>query len=107
MTIAVDMGRKATNKQTNQLIQDFLQVFFMLFFQYEMRYLVVSKKKIHYSCEDGIEKSVPHDHCLSSFGKPRDAPIGDPRDRFFYPIPTLMMDAYNHYTNVQKYVFLW
>ena len=25
---------------------------------------------VHYSCEDGIEKSVPHDHRLSSLGKP-------------------------------------
>ena len=32
-----------------------------------------SKKKIHYSCEVGIEKSVPGDHGLSSLGKPRDA----------------------------------
>ena len=22
-------------------------------------------------------------------------PVGDPRDRFFYPTPTLMMDSYN------------
>ena len=41
--------------------------------QYKMRYLVVSKKKIHNSCEGGIEKSVPSDHRLSSIGKPRDA----------------------------------
>ena len=34
---------------------------------------VVSKKKIHYSCEDRIEKSIPRDHRLSSLGKPRDA----------------------------------
>ena len=31
------------------------------------------EKNIHYSCEDGIEKSVPRDHRLSSLGKPRDA----------------------------------
>ena len=35
--------------------------------------LIVSKKRIHYSCEEGIEKSVPRDHRLSSLGKPRDA----------------------------------
>ena len=29
--------------------------------------------RINYSCEDGIEKSVPRDHRLSSLGKPRDA----------------------------------
>ena len=49
-----------------------LRIFcFFMFFQYKMRYLVVSKKRIHYSCEDGIEKSVPRYHCLSSLGKPR------------------------------------
>ena len=26
----------------------------------------------HLLCEDGIEKSVPRNHRLSSFGKPRD-----------------------------------
>ena len=33
----------------------------------------MSKKKNPYSCEDGIEKSVPRDNRLSSLGKPRDA----------------------------------
>ena len=33
----------------------------------------MSKKRIHYSCEGRIEKSVPRDHRLSSLGKPRDA----------------------------------
>ena len=32
---------------------------------------MVSKKRIHYLCEGGIEKSVPRDHRLSSLGKPR------------------------------------
>ena len=27
----------------------------------------------NYSCEDRIEQSVPRDHCLSHFGKSRDA----------------------------------
>ena len=31
------------------------------------------EKRIHYSYEDGIKKSVPHDHRLSSLGKPRGA----------------------------------
>ena len=31
------------------------------------------KHKLHYLCEDGIEKSVPHDNLLSPLGKPRDA----------------------------------
>ena len=33
----------------------------------------MGKKRINYSCEDGIEKSVPHDHHLSALGKPGDA----------------------------------
>ena len=32
----------------------------------------MSKEKIHYSCEGGIEKYVPRDHRLLSLGKPRD-----------------------------------
>ena len=32
-----------------------------------------ARKRIHYSCEGRIEKSVPRDHRLSSLGKPRDA----------------------------------
>ena len=31
------------------------------------------EQKIHYLCEDSIEKSFPRDHRLSSLGKPRDA----------------------------------
>ena len=34
---------------------------------------MVSKNRIHYSGEDGIEKSVPRDHRLFLLGKPRDA----------------------------------
>ena len=37
------------------------------------QYLMVSKNKIRYSCEDGIENPVPRYHRLSSPGKPRDA----------------------------------
>ena len=61
-------------------------------------------------CEDRLEKSVPQDHRLSSFDKPRDAkrrssgriflyltsrvmPNSDPRHGFFlYPTLTLMID---------------
>ena len=32
-----------------------------------------ARKRIHYSCEGGIEKFVPRDHRLSSLSKPRDA----------------------------------
>ena len=75
-----------------QRIQDFLEAVCM-FFQYTVRYLAVSKKRIHNLCKDGIEKSVPHDQCLSSLGKPH-VPISDPRDRFFYPTLTIMVDSY-------------
>ena len=34
---------------------------------------MASMKKINYSCEGGIEKSVNHDHHFSSLSKPRDA----------------------------------
>ena len=34
---------------------------------------MVSKSKNISSCEDGIEKSVPHDHRLSSLDKARNA----------------------------------
>ena len=50
----------------------------------------VSKKRIHYSCEDRIEKSVLLDHRLSSLLMAN----GDPWDEFFYPILTLMIDSY-------------
>ena len=56
-------------------------------------------KKIHYLCEDGIEKSVPRitdcHHAASLV-----MPIGDPRDGFFYPTLILMIDTYN----LEKYL---
>ena len=57
---------KLRHHVTTQCIQDFLEVFFM-FFQYEIS--GEQEKRIHYSCEDGIEKYVPH----SSLSKPHDA----------------------------------
>ena len=49
-------------------------------------------------CEGGIEKSVSHDHRLSSIGKPCDAKA-DPVDGFLYPTLTLMIDPYKlHYS---------
>ena len=39
----------------------------------KMRYLMVSKKRIFYSCEDGIETPVARDHRVSSLSKPHDA----------------------------------
>ena len=35
--------------------------------------MVSKNKQTHYWCEDGIEKSVPRDHHLSSLSKPCDA----------------------------------
>ena len=40
----------------------------------------------------GWEKSVPRDHRLSSLAS-HVMPNGDPRDGFFYPTFTLMMDS--------------
>ena len=37
---------------------------------------MLSKRRIHYSCEGRIEKSVPQDHSLSSLGRPCDAKRG-------------------------------
>ena len=58
-----------------------------------MWYVMVSKKRIHYLCEGAIEKSVPRDHCLLSLSKPGDAKRR-PRDGFFYPTLTLIMESY-------------
>ena len=68
----------SANHVAFQRIQDFLEAFFMIF-QYKMWYL--SKKKIHYSCEGGLEKSIPCDVM----------PIGYPRGGFFYPTLILMI----------------
>ena len=35
--------------------------------------MLSKQKRIHYSCEGGLEKSVPRAHCLLSLGKPPDA----------------------------------
>ena len=39
----------------------------------KMRYLMVARKILHHLFEEGVEKSIPRDHRLSSLGKPRDA----------------------------------
>ena len=49
---------------------------------------------LRYSCEGRIEKSVTHDHRLSSSASLA-MPNGDPRDGLFYPTLTLMIDSYN------------
>ena len=57
---------------------------------------MVSKKKIHYLCKGGVEKSVLRitvwhlSACLMM-------PDGDPQDRFFYPTFTLKIDSYSVY----------
>ena len=53
-----------------------------------------ARKRIHYSCEGRIEKSVPRGHRLSSLCKPRAAKRW-PQNRFFYPTLTLLIDSYN------------
>ena len=58
-----------------------------------MRYLMVSKNKHHLS-EDGIENpslAITVCHHSASLVMPN----GDPRDGFFYPTLTLMMDSYS------------
>ena len=70
---------------------------------------MVSKEKKHNLCEEGIEKSVTRitdwHHkaknpslaitvCHQSASLVM--PIGDPRDGFFYPTLSLMLDTYNH-----------
>ena len=47
----------------NELLEAYFQV------QKQLR----TRKRIHYSCEGRIEKSVPCDHRLASLDKPRDA----------------------------------
>ena len=65
-----------------------------------------ARKGIHYSCNDGIEKSASRDHHLSSLGKPRDAKrwsIGQifhdaqrwSFGRIFYTTLTLMVDSFS------------
>ena len=68
---------------------------FSWLFQYKMRYLVVSKKRIHYSCEGGIKNpfhAITDCHHSTSLVMP----IDEPPNRFFCPTLTLMMDSYRH-----------
>ena len=43
-----------------------------MFFSNKNEVFSGDQEKINYLCGDGIEKSVPRDHRLSSLGKPRD-----------------------------------
>ena len=48
--------------------------------------MVIARKRIHYLCEGGIEKSDPRDHGLTSLGKTRlMMPNGDLGAAFFIP----------------------
>ena len=54
-----------------------------------MWYLMVSaRKRIYYLCEDEIEKSI----------------LRDPRDGFFYPALTLLLDSYIVHPYIQDLV---
>ena len=65
-----------------------------MFFDYKMRYLVVNKKKESiFRVMVGLKNpslviTICH-HSVSLV-----MPIGDPRDGFYYPILTLMIDSY-------------
>ena len=74
----------------SQRIQDFLEALFM-FSNIKCSTLWWTSKRMHNSCEDGIDKSVPRDHRFASLVMS----IGDPLDRFFYAILTLMMYSYS------------
>ena len=52
-----------------------------------------ARKRIHYSCESRIEKSVLQDHRLSSLGKSHDARWS--WGIIFFPFLTLMIDSYS------------
>ena len=86
-----------SSSDVSQLIQELLRA------NYEIESVVFNgqqdkkrkkKKKIHQSCADGIEKSLPHNHSLSPLAS-LVMPNRDPRAGFFYPTLTLMMDSYN------------
>ena len=65
-----------------------------LYFKYENALFKGEQENEYYFCENGIEKSVPRDHHLSSLGKPCDSKRRSSRqiflfrphthDRFFY-----------------------
>ena len=64
---------KSHHHVASQRIQYFMEIFFMFS---NIKWEGIkwwARKRIHYSCEGGIEKSVPGDHILSSLSKPGDA----------------------------------
>ena len=81
----------------------FSRQLFQVFFQYKWGTCIKWWARIHYSCEDGIEKSVPRDHRLSLLGKLRDANrwssgrifLSQPHthDRFLYSIRCIAFET--------------
>ena len=73
----------------SQRIQGLLEAYFKIEKQWWAR------KRIHYTCEGRIEKSVPRDHQFSTLGKPRDAKPWS-LGRNFYPTltPMIHVDSY-------------
>ena len=57
------------------VVIEYIQELQETFFKYKNAVFNVEqdRKRIYYLCEDRIEKSVPHDHQLSSLCKPCDA----------------------------------
>ena len=64
----------------------------MFFFPMKFRYLVVSKKRIHYLCEDGIG-NPPLVMAVCHQSASLVVPNSDPWDRIFYLTLTLMIDS--------------
>ena len=63
---------KLRHHVVSQRIYDFLEAFFTFsIIKWGIKWR--ARKRIHYSCEGGIEKFVTRDHRVSSLGKPRDA----------------------------------
>ena len=59
----------SSHNVTTRCNQEFLGVILL---NEKLKFNGDQEKRIHYFCEDEIEKSVPQDHCLSSLGKPCD-----------------------------------
>ena len=86
---------KLRHHVSSRRIQDFLEIFSNVFFQDKNEvFSGEQEKRIHYSCEDGIEKpsiAITVRHLSAGLVLPN----GDPRDGFFLPTLTLMIDSYN------------
>ena len=82
----------------------------LFFFKIKMRISLLSKKNHHYLCKDGIEKSVPPDHHLSSFCKSRDAKRSSSGGIFLSHPQTndgfFCLSLKLHIINIQSYLIL-